>query len=50
MNSRGWYRCDEENDRKLNLHIEWFELGSQTSLHSVIDVYNMNEHYNIGLK
>ena len=39
MNSRGWYWCDEENE----YHIEWFELGLQTSLHSVIEVYNMNE-------
>ena len=38
MNSRGWYRCDEENE----YHIEWFELGLQTNLHSVIEVYNMN--------
>ena len=39
MNSRVWYKCNEEN----NYHIELFELGLQRDSHSVIDVYNMNE-------
>ena len=36
----GQHKCNKVNE----YHIEWFGLqGSQTGLHSVIEVYNMNE-------
>ena len=42
MNSSCWYLCNEENKH----YIEWFELGSQTDLHSVSNMYNRNEQKN----